>query len=114
MIEKISFGSMIIDGRTFTSDLMIFPDGTIKDHWWRSEGHRLTIEDMAALVNRKPGIVVVGTGIYGRMKPERRLKESLAEMGIEIVTAWTKAAAQQYNTLAGERREVAACFHLTC
>jgi hypothetical protein len=39
MIESSAFGVMTIDGRTFSSDLIIFPDGSVKDRWWRQRGH---------------------------------------------------------------------------
>ena len=114
MIEKTTFGSMTIKGRTYTTDLMIFPDGSIQDQWWRVEGHRLTLADISVLVNRKPTLIIAGMGVYGRMKAEKGLKEALADQGVELYTAWTKAAAGQFNTVIKKQSNVAACFHLTC
>jgi hypothetical protein len=51
MIQSTSFGTMTIDGRTYTSDLFIFPDGTVKDGWWRRRGHVLGVDDIIALVD---------------------------------------------------------------
>ena len=113
-IEKVTFGAMIIDGQTYTSDLKIFPDGHIEDQWWRAEGHRLTMADIASLVAQRPALIIVGTGIYGRMNPERELKAALADRGIELVTAWTKAAGDRFNAALETHSHLAACFHLTC
>jgi len=34
MIESYAFGSIVVDGRKFTSDLIIYPDGHIDTFWW--------------------------------------------------------------------------------
>jgi len=50
-IEISSFGLIVIDGRQYTSDLMIYPDGQVKDSWWRKSGHSVTIDDIGELVD---------------------------------------------------------------
>jgi hypothetical protein len=114
MIEKCSFGSMVIDGRRYTSDLKILTDGRVQDGWWRARGHRLTWEDIESLVDPKPDLLVVGAGIYGRMKPAPGLVQRLADEGIEAVVAWSKNAAEAYNDARQRGIKTAACFHLTC
>ena len=114
MIEKTTFGSMTINGRVYTTDLMIFPDGSIVDQWWRAKGHRLALADIAVLVDQGPALIIAGMGIYGRMKSEKGLQEVLANNGIELITAWTKAAADHFNMVVSQQSNVAACFHLTC
>ena len=49
MIESTAFGVMTIDGRTYTSDLIIFPDGRVQDGWWRKRGHVLGVDDILVL-----------------------------------------------------------------
>ena len=46
----------VIDGKTYHSDLIIFPDGRIQSSWWRKSGHRLSLEDIAHLVDASPYI----------------------------------------------------------
>jgi hypothetical protein len=114
MIETCSFGSMIIDGRTYTSDLLIFPDGRVTDSWWRAQGHRFTCADLEGLVAARPELIVAGTGIYGRAKVDSDLSDHLASLEIELVAAWTKKACRFYNDALQAGRKVAACFHVTC
>ena len=45
-IDNYSFGTITIDGRTFTSDVDIYPDH-VNASWWRKEGH--VLETMDAL-----------------------------------------------------------------
>ena len=104
---------MVIDQRLYRSDLMIYPDGSVADTWRRAAGHRLQIQDIQDMVSAKPDIIVVGTGIYGLMRPNKNLVKTLADQGIELVAIRTKAAAQEYNRLKQSTKRVAACFHLT-
>ena len=35
MIEKNEFGAIRVDGKTYTTDIIIYPDGRVSDNWWR-------------------------------------------------------------------------------
>ncbi len=113
-IDGYQFGSITIDGKTYRSDLIIYPDGTINDNWWRQSSHRLTKEDIADLIEKKPEIIVVGTGVSGLMKPEKDLSDYLLSKGIELVCAPNAQAIETFNRLISSGKKVGACFHLTC
>lgn len=114
MIEKCGFGKIEIDGRVYTSDLMILPGGEVAAKWRRIRGHHLVLEDIQRLLDARPGIIVAGTGIYGRMRIDPTLEAYLTDGGIELIAQPTEAAAQIYNDLTGGAKSVAGCFHLTC
>jgi hypothetical protein len=114
MIESSSFGVMTIDGRTYSSDLLIFPDGRVMDSWWRAEGHRFARTDLEGLIVTEPEIIVAGTGVYGLAKIEPELRDTLSGAGIELVAARTKKAVKAFNLALEQGRKVAGCFHLTC
>ncbi len=114
MITKCTFGAMTINNRLHKSDLKIFPDGRVDDGWRRAAGHRLETGDICDLLDTRPDILVVGTGIYGLMRTSGDFKAALAQNGIELIAARTKSAAQTYNRLKEQGQKVAACFHLTC
>lgn len=113
MIESFSFGTMKIDGRQYTSDLIIYPDGHVQDAWWRARGHALTLADIAGLVDKKPNIIIAGTGVNGRMKPDASLGDYLEEQGIEFLVGDNDVAVKWYNELK-DSGKVGACFHLSC
>ena len=113
MIEKSDFGSIQIDGQTYNTDIIIYPDGRIADNWWRRHGHRLSFEDIESLVSADPEVIVIGTGVYGRMLPEAGLEKTLTERGIELVLGATAEAVSHFNRLQSSRK-VGAGFHLTC
>ncbi|MEF8880119.1 MAG: Mth938-like domain-containing protein [Candidatus Thermoplasmatota archaeon] len=111
-IEDYSFGKMKIDGKTYTSDLIIFPD-KIKTKWYRKRGHRLSREDLNEVIDYKPNILIVGTGASGLMKIPDETKEYIEKQDIELKKDKTKKATWLYNQLKNKNKVVAA-FHLTC
>lgn len=114
MIESTAFGVMTIDGRTYTSDLIIFPEGRVKDGWWRKRGHTLCVDDILDLLDSAPALIVAGTGTSGRMCPEANLAPFLAERGIEFIARPNSRAMEIYNDRSARGGSVGACFHLTC
>ncbi len=112
MIESYDFGRMDVDGRTYTSDLIIFPD-RVNDSWWRKSGHKLCLADIEDVLKEEPEALVVGTGFYGIMSVEDEVKSYAQSQGIELIIAKTKKAAQSYNEFASKKKTIGA-FHLTC
>ncbi|MGC9318109.1 MAG: Mth938-like domain-containing protein [Armatimonadota bacterium] len=111
-IEDYGFGHIVIDGERYSDDVIIYPE-RVDDSWWRDQGHLLQMVDLEEVLEAKPDVLVVGTGAYGRMKLADGVEEALAERGIEVVAAQTEEACERYNSLAPDRRTVAA-LHLTC
>ena len=112
-IDSFSFGTMVIDGKQYTSDLIIFPDGRVQDAWWRARGHGLSLADISDLVEKKPNVIIVGTGVNGRMKPDAHLNAYLEEQGIEFLVGANDVAVKWFNELK-DSGNVGACFHLSC
>ncbi len=115
MIESYKFGTIIVNGKRYDSDLIILPDRII-DGWWRKEGHRLHVEDLREILELKPKpeVLVLGTGYHGLVKVPQEVIDTLESEGIEPVVEHTKKAAQTFNKLLKSRNQVAAAFHLTC
>jgi hypothetical protein len=112
MIESYDFGAIVIDGRKFGRDLIIFPD-RIDSSWWRKEGHMLSVDDVKEVVEAKPEVLIVGTGYSGMMKIHPQTEQHLRSSGIKLIAAKTEQACKTYNDLSKSRRVVAA-LHLTC
>ena len=114
MIDGYTFGRMVIDGKAYTSDLLILPDGTVADGWRRRQGHGLCLDDLQRLLDAGPRIVISGTGAYGVMRPAPDLAEALSRTGIDYTALPTREAICLYNQLCAGDKAVGACFHLTC
>ena len=112
-IEDYRFGRIVIDGKTYTSDVIIFPDH-VQSHWWREEGHVLQPADLWDVIQAKPKVLVVGTGHSGLMRIPPETEEYLREQGIELRAERTAAACKLYNRLSQAGERVVAALHLTC
>ena len=110
-VQKYDFGSIVIDGKEYTSDVIVFPD-RVKDRWWRKEGHRLDIDDLEEVLEFKPEVLVIGTGYSGVMEVPEETLRYLQMKNIEVHVAPTREAVKIFNGLRGKR--VVGAFHLTC
>jgi len=111
-IDRYDFGHIVIDGVSYSQDLLIWP-GHIKKDWWRLEGHLLQLPDVAEALAVNPQVLVVGKGQPGRMQVDAELSAYLRDKGIELVELPTRQAVMVINSQSGRRR-LAAALHLTC
>ena len=111
-IDSYSFGQIVIGGRKYTSDVIIFPD-RVQGDWWRDEGHELNLRDIAGVMEENPEILLVGTGAPGLMKVLPEVEREAESRNIQLIVQPTGEACEIYNQLSPTQRVVAA-LHLTC
>jgi hypothetical protein len=111
-IDSYRFGLIVVDDQAYNKDLILLPDG-VTPNWWRESGHNLTINDLGAILEALPEVLVVGQGSVSRMKVPPETQQAIQEAGIELIVLSTSEACQRYNELSQERR-TAAALHLTC
>ena len=112
-IEDYRFGRIVIDGRAYTSDVIVFPD-RVEDGWWRNKGHELCPADLREVVQEKPAVLVVGTGKSGLMRVLPETEEYLKQQGIKLAVERTAEACKTFNRLRRSGEKVVAALHLTC
>lgn len=111
-IDSFSFGAMTIANRTYTSDLILYPD-RVDGTWWRAQGHHCSLADLAEVLIPVPKTLIIGAGEPGLMTVDNDLREYCRKNGIELVVLPTAQAADAYNSCADKASAIAA-FHLTC
>lgn len=112
MIEDYKFGEIIIAGKTYRTDVIVYPDH-IDAHWWRAQGHNLVIDDIKNVIDASPEVIVIGTGESGLMQVEEETVDHLEKLGITAIILPTKKAYKEFNRLINTKK-VVACLHLTC
>lgn len=112
-IESYSFGKINIDGETYTSDVIIFPDH-VKSNWWRKSGHNLVPEDLNEVFDATPNLLIVGTGNSGMMSVPDSTKQVIRDKNIDLIVESTGKATDTYNRMKDSGQKVVAAFHLTC
>ncbi len=112
IIEKYQFGKIIINNLSYQKDIIIFPD-YVQDQWWREKGHFLKLSDLESVIDYRPDILFIGTGMYGLMHVGDDVIKRLQEKGIKkILVEKTKKACEEYNK--EETNKKVAVLHLTC
>jgi len=111
-VEAYRHGEIVIDGRTYRQDVIIFPDRVLSP-WWREEGHSLSLADVWEVVEVQPEVFVIGQGSMGRMEVPPETRRELSKRGMRVIVEPTPLAVKTYNALR-ERAHVVAALHLTC
>jgi hypothetical protein len=111
-IESYKFGQVTIDGEVYRKDVIIRKGDVIRG-WRRKEGHSLDIEDLKAILDDRPEVLIIGQGAYGRMVVPDKTISQLKKIGIEVIPLVTAEACEEFNRLS-ENRNVFAALHLTC
>ena len=111
-IESFKFGSITIEGKTYTSDVIVYPD-RVDDSWSREEEHRPQIREFTDIINAEPDILIIGTGYAGVLSIPDQIRNFLTSKGIEVRVDKTKQAIELFNTLQNSEKVIAA-LHITC
>lgn len=112
IIESYEFGQIVVDGKRYNKDLLIFPD-VVEAGWWRKKGHRLHIADLGKVLEAKPEVLVVGTGYFGEMAVPAETRKHVESEGIDLIVQKTAKACKTFNNQT-ESGYVVAALHLTC
>ena len=112
-IDSYSFGKIQVNGKIYSSDLIIYPNN-IDSPWWRKEGHQLQMEDLTQILERKPDLLIIGTGYMGVMRVSKKLKDQIMALGVNLYVARTQKAIDHYNSLRNKDKTIVAALHLTC
>lgn len=112
-IDSYQFGKIVIDGKSYSSDCLIF-SGKVYPDWWRQQGHSLSAEDLKTLIAAEPAFLIIGCGASELMNVPDQARQFLQQNGIEFEALDTHKAVERFNQLARAGENVAAALHLTC
>jgi hypothetical protein len=112
-IEDYEFGRIHVGGKSYSADLIVYPD-RVEPDWWRKRGHYLQVEDLSGRIGTRCDALIIGTGAHGAMKVSEEVEDWLKERGIPWESHPTGSACDRYNALLDEGKQVVAALHLTC
>lgn len=116
-IDRYNFGLIVIDEKQYVHDVLILPDGTVKEREPRKAGlgsHKIVWGDVAKIVNEQPQVIVIGTGASGLAKLSVDAGINLRQANIKLVVLPSSQAVERFNQLTQEGKQVAALIHITC
>jgi len=111
-IESFTFGSITIEGTTYTTDVIVYPD-RVDGSWVREEEHRPQIREFADIVKAEPDVLIIGTGYAGVLSVPDQIRNYLTSKGIEVRVEKTRQAIEMFNELRNKEK-VVAVLHITC
>ena len=112
VIDSYQFGRITVNGKEYTSDVIIFPY-TVDGNWWRNTGHELRLEDITGVITENPEALIIGTGASGLMKVRPEVQQTAQAQDIKLIVEATDKACNTYNQLCLSQKVVAA-LHITC
>ena len=113
MIEDYHFGLIKINGQEFEKDVFIDLDEKVSS-WWREESHLFQKKDVESFLDKKPEVVIFGTGKQGIAKLSQELEDFFERLGVEMIVEPTDQAVENYNQAQKQGKKVVAFLHLTC
>lgn len=113
MIENYHFGSITIDGDTYTQDVEVRWDGKVLE-WWRKEGHLFALGDLKRALSQNPEVLILGTGAYGKAEVGKSLQKEVRERDVDLIIEKTNPAVKKFNQFLEREAKVIGLFHLTC
>ncbi len=112
-VEEYEFGRIVIKGREFQNDVIVFPDRVSPD-WRRKDGHSLTMENLKEVVEYGPDLLIVGRGANGVLRIPEETRKALREINIQLSDEITGKAIQLFNKSVEKEEKTVGAFHLTC
>jgi len=98
--------AVTVSGRLYTTSIVISPTEILTD-WPPKHVDELQIDDFQMILDLKPELAIVGTGVHQHF-PSPRLFTMFMGAGVGIDFMNSRAACRTYNILAAEGRYIAA------
>ncbi|EEB73857.1 Mth938-like domain-containing protein [Thermococcus sp. AM4] len=116
-LEYPSFGRIVVDGRTYEHDIVVYPSGRVeKRKKWLSKNkhgtsHKLDPDELMEYLTEDFEVLLVGTGYYGYLSLLPESRELVKDK--EVYELPTGKAVELFNEL-NEKKRVLGIFHVTC
>jgi hypothetical protein len=116
-IDKLSFGSIVIDGKKYRRDVLIFADGTVKKRkggFFMFGSHNIKKKEIEELIQGDPDVIVVGTGTDGVANVAADVESWAKEKNLSLMAQPSSDAVAKLNDLTEQKKRAAALIHITC
>ncbi len=110
VLRGASEAGVLVNQETLTRSFLLTPNRIVQD-WRPTSAADLTPDDMLALLELEPALVLLGTGPRQRF-PSAAAMAALLTRGIGIEVMDSGAAARTFNVVATEGRKVVVAFLL--
>lgn len=116
-VSSFDFGSIVVDGIQYAYDVVVLPDGTVKEREASKAkfgDHAIKRGEIEELAKAKPETIVVGTGTSGLARVSVDAEAYARETRLNLVILPSSQAIEKLNQLVDEGKRAAALIHITC
>jgi len=116
-VDKLSFGSIIIDGKKYSRDVLVFADGTVKKRrggFLMFGSHNIKKEEVEELAQDTPEAIIIGTGTNGKAHIASEPQNWAKEKNLNLLVQPSHKAVARLNELSEQGKKVVALIHITC
>ncbi|MDY6892254.1 MAG: MTH938/NDUFAF3 family protein [Chloroflexota bacterium] len=116
-VESLSFGSIVVGGKKYRRDLLLFPDGTVKQRkggFWIFGSHDINKDEVDELVRAGADEIVIGIGTSSGAKVSDDAKAHVEQAQRQLYILPSHEAFPEFNRLSDLGKKVAALIHITC
>jgi hypothetical protein len=116
-IDGLTFGSIVVDGKKYRRDILLFADGTVKKRkggFLMFGSHKIKKQEMEELSQGQPEIIIVGTGTDGAAHIAPEVESWAKEKNLSLLVQPSYDVVASINELVEQKKRVAALIHITC
>ena len=116
-INSFNFGFIVVDDRQYAYDVVILPDGTVKERTpgkGRLGSHSIARSEIESLIKEQPDIILIGTGVEGMARLAHDAEFYMLEPNVNLTLLPSAQIVKKYNQHAEDGERVAALIHVTC
>ena len=116
-ITSYNFGFIVVDGKQYLHDVIILPDGSVKEREpgrGRLGSHSITSAEIQKLQQYQPDYILIVNGASGMARLSEDARSYLSNPDTNIQMLPSLRAVQKFNQLTDEGKHVAALIHVTC
>ena len=110
MIESISMGKLLFNGKVSRSDTIVFKDN-MDTKWWIEERNNIQMCDLESVMAVNPEVIVFGTGFMLPISMSIETQEEIKNKGIDLIIEKSEEAMEIFNSKVKEK-ETVGLFHL--
>ena len=116
-IREFTFGSIVVEGKKYRRDILIFADGTVKKRrggFVMFGSHEIEKRELEQLSQGQPEAVIIGTGTNGAAHTAPEAENWARQRSLSLLVQPSYDAVAKINALAEGQKKVAALIHITC
>ena len=115
-IDIFQPGKITIGEKSYKHDILILTDGTVKrrdDVFLNFVSHNVKQAEIVELLKGYPEVVVVGTGVEGKVRLSFNLERLVTELKADLIALPSPEAVSRFNQSVDEGKRTAALIHIT-